>query len=233
MILKSENLIPNVYKSRDYQALLILLDIVINTSKYEIDNLLDLYDPEICTADVLPYLANYIGYIYNYTDTVQENRNIIKNFTTMIRNRGSETGITLAAALSLSGSDNKDFISDLAHLNIIMHYDTGLIEILYPREKTKVRNLLDWVRPVGMYIDLTPGTIIDNRSAISVSDRVSVNVIPYNDTQFSGVEWDAINFSRVTTNYVDFKPHTWQDMLDTQTSWATALNVTWSSVLEE
>ena len=232
MILKSEKFIPNVYKSRDYQALLALLDIVINTTKFEIDNLLDLYDSDVCPSEELPYLANFIGYIYNYTDTIQENRNIIKNFIAMIRNRGSETGITLAAALSLSGSDNKDFISDLAHLNIMMHYDTGLIEILYPREKTKVRNLLDWVRPVGMYIDLTPGTIITNKSAISVSDRVSVNVIPYNDTQFSGVEWDSINFSRVT-NYVDFKPHTWQDMLDTQTSWANALDMTWSSVLEE
>ena len=232
MILKSEKFIPNVYKSRDYQALLALLDIVINTTKFEIDNLLDLYDSDVCPSEELPYLANFIGYIYNYTDTIQENRNIIKNFIAMIRNRGSETGITLAAALSLSGSDNKDFISDLAHLNIMMHYDTGLIEILYPREKTKVRNLLDWVRPVGMYIDLTPGTIITNKSAISVSDRVSVNVIPYKDTQFSGVEWDSINFSRVT-NYVDFKPHTWQDMLDTQTSWANALDMTWSSVLEE
>ena len=232
MILKSEKFIPNVYKSRDYQALLALLDIVINTTKFEIDNLLDLYDSDVCPSEELPYLANFIGYIYNYTDTIQENRNIIKNFIAMIRNRGSETGITIAAALSLSGSDNKDFISDLAHLNIMMHYDTGLIEILYPREKTKVRNLLDWVRPVGMYIDLTPGTIITNKSAISVSDRVSVNVIPYKDTQFSGVEWDSINFSRVT-NYVDFKPHTWQDMLDTQTSWANALDMTWSSVLEE
>lgn len=228
MILKSEKFVPNVYKSRDYKALLTLLDIIINTSKYEIDNLLDLYDPDVCPAEILPYLADYIGYIYNYTDTIQENRNIIKNFITMIRNRGSETGITLAAALSLSGSDNKDFISDLAHLNIMMHYDTGYIEILYPREKTKVRNLLDWVRPVGMYTELTPGTIADNRSAITVSDRVTIKVVNYNATLFSSVDWDSINFSRLS---IDFQPHTWQDMLDMSVSWEKAATIKWESCL--
>ena len=70
MILKSENLIPNVYKSRDYQALLILLDIVINTSKYEIEHIIpqsryfddSFSNKVICEAEVNKLKDNMLGY---------------------------------------------------------------------------------------------------------------------------------------------------------------------------
>lgn len=233
MLIKTSKYVPKVYQSRDYKAFLTLLDVILTTSKYEIDNLLDLYDPETCPSGLLPYLAHYVGYVYNYTDTIQENRNIIKNFNAMIRNRGSETGITLAAALSLSGSDNKDFISDLKYLSITVNYEKGLIEILYPREKTKVRNLLDWVRPVGMYIDLTPGTLASSTETLTVSDRVSVNVQRYDKTLYSGVEWDSINFSRLYVN-IDLDVKTWQDMLDNEITWQVAdeTALTWGSFME-
>lgn len=234
MLIRTSKYVPKVYQSRDYKAFLTMLDIVLSTSKYEIDNLLSLYDPETCPSNLLPYLAHLVGYVYNYTDSIQENRNIIKNFNAMIRNRGSETGITLAAALSLSGSDNKDFISDLEYLSIMINYEKGLIEILYPREKTKVRNLLDWVRPVGMYIDLTPGTVAGSKDTITVNDNVKVNVQPYSTILHSGVEWDSINFSRLYIN-LGTTIKTWQDMLDNEITWQVANETAlmWESFLEE
>ena len=94
MIFDTKQYVPLIYRSsRVYQALLKLLDIVLTTVKYETDSLINLYIPETCIEEFLPTLAEHIGYEYNYKDTVITNRIIIDNFTKMIRNRGSETGI--------------------------------------------------------------------------------------------------------------------------------------------
>lgn len=193
MIFDTKQYVPLIYRSsRDYEALLKLLDILLTTVKYETDTLINLYIPEDCPEQFLATLAEHIGYKYNYNDSIKENRIVIDNFNRMIRNRGSVIGIKLACALSLNSVGDRQQIEDLAGLEVFFDYDEGRIIILYPTENTKVRNLIDWVRPVGMYCEELPMEEATIKSDLKLSDSVDVAVIPYNKMQFSGVETSEI-----------------------------------------
>jgi phage tail-like protein len=114
MIFDTKQYVPLIYRSsRDFEALCRLLDMILTSTKYEIDTLINLYIPAKCPEDFLPLLAEHLGYKYNYNDKVIENRIIIDNFHKMIRNKGSETGIKLACALSLNSLDEYDIQSNL------------------------------------------------------------------------------------------------------------------------
>ena len=66
MILDLNNLVPEVYRSsRDIKVFLRLLEYVMSSTKYDIDNWLDLYNPLKCPVKFLSYLADLIGYKYN------------------------------------------------------------------------------------------------------------------------------------------------------------------------
>ena len=82
-----EKLVPEIYKeSRDFRVFLKLLDIIINSSKYDIDNWTILYDPLLCPDRFLPLLADIIGYRYDNDLSVTENRIIMHEFNSMIKN---------------------------------------------------------------------------------------------------------------------------------------------------
>lgn len=167
MILESKNMIPQVYsKERDMQVFNKLIDIIATTCKYSIDNMGDLYDAYKCPKDLLPLLAYNLNYNYDFADTVTSNRRIIKAFTELEKNRGSKIGLAMATALSLTSlsvsTDNGEMEEDLNYVyidalpDIEVHYDyiNAKITIDYPDIYMLVRDIMDYVRPVGMTLKL-------------------------------------------------------------------------------
>lgn len=169
MILNSKTMIPQVYsKERDIQVFNKLLDIILTSCKYSIDNIGDLYDALRCPAELLPLLAYNLNYKYNYADTVTSNRRIIDAFVTLERNRGSERGLRMATALSLTSLDisvdnaeiqeplglSGDIIDILSNITVYYNYEEARIEISYPNTYQLVRYIMDYVRPVGMTLQL-------------------------------------------------------------------------------
>lgn len=102
-IMESKKMIPWVLRqSRDMQAFCKVLDLLLNDYKTDVDYWVNLIDFDGCPDNLLPLLASYVGYKYDYKETYKTNRLIIKNYPNMIRNRGSEIGMRLAMALSVN-----------------------------------------------------------------------------------------------------------------------------------
>lgn len=180
-MIRTRKAVPEYYeKSRDFQVFLKLLDLIINACKADIDYFTSLLSADQCKASMLTLLANYVGYDYDYAQRVSVNRAIIKNWPTLIRNRGNETGIRMAVALSINQSDdldsvnvfqlfNVDFVNSVdkyarphTQINIYLFHD-GYIDKLY--------DLIEAVRPVGTDIKVIPSISIQSSETIVLTDE--------------------------------------------------------------
>ena len=95
-MIESRKLVPDYYEySRDYQVFLKLLDIIVNACNADTRYFTSLVSPMQCKARLLPLLSNYVGYSYDYEESVALNRLITKNWATLKRNRGSLTGFSI------------------------------------------------------------------------------------------------------------------------------------------
>jgi phage tail-like protein len=224
MVLNSKKYIPEVYsRERDMQVFTTLIDMLLTTSKYDIDSLYKLYDASICPQQFLPELANTLNYKYDFANTVTSNRKILDIFMTMMKYKGSETGLLMATALCLTSLDlstkkletanvDVDYITALSSLDIKYDYEKAEIQIDYPNVYTQVRYLLDYVRPVGMTVNLR--SVIKNRSAIpmAILAQVSAKVREYNVAK-SYVNKAKVNFSYpVEQNQLDNWEQVIQDL---------------------
>lgn len=101
--MKCERMIPNIYEqSFDMRTICRLFDIEMELLEYYTNHILDCYSPEHCPRNLLPELAEHIGFDYQELKTVMYNRVVLKNFIkNMIRYRGSATGISNAAAIDI------------------------------------------------------------------------------------------------------------------------------------
>lgn len=182
-MLKSKDMVPKAYsKSRDYKAILKLLDLIICSAKSDCDNLSKIFNPMLCPIDLLPSLASYVGYTYDISQTQYANRLIIKYYQSLIRNRGSITGIKLAVALAI---------------NAYGEYDTGstsLFDIYYNRSKNiiyiyiysnnyinKIYDLIEVVRPAGTRCEIMTADNMNISEQIDIYDNVTcIAVYNYN-----------------------------------------------------
>ena len=190
--------------------------------EYDIDNWTTLYDPLQCPENFLPLLADFIGYRYDTSLSVTENRVIMSEFNTMIKNKGSEIGLRLAAALSMNAqlaSDpmSKEYIravSQLQFLELFYDYDTGIIRIYYPRDLTKIRDIFKYVRPVGSFIELILTEFPEPESDIAISARATVTRRRFTDNNYddNAINKFNINLAQInrgdstdTNNYMQIK----------------------------
>lgn len=219
-MLKTNQYIPQVYgKERTIQVFTKLLDIILACCKYDIDNLGNIYNAKVCPESFLPLLAYTLNYDYNFADTVSSNRSIIECFAIMERWKGSIKGMKMATALGLTSLDisknnneltptSQDYISALQHINIIVDYETGVITIDYPNTYKFVRYILDYVRPVGMTINLRSVVMKDiNADVMVISANVMTDVHKYETNVKSKVSRSFVNFSAAVDD-------TWLDNLD-------------------
>ena len=219
MLINSQTMIPQVYsKERDMQVFNRLIDLVATYYKYKIDNLGDLYDANKCPQGLLPLLAYTLNYKYNFEDTVTANRRVIGAFTIMEKNRGGRIGLLMAAALSLTSLEisrnnaeidtKQDYLDALRNLHISFDYDNARIIIDYPNVYTLVRYLMDYVRPVGMYLDLRSvvGHNI-NTDAMLIYGLAGTTVRPYDPEIDTQVNHNFVNFSAIADD-------TWLEQFD-------------------
>ena len=212
MIIHSKNMIPQVYsKERDIQVFNKLIDFITTVCKYDIDNLGSVYDSYKCPVSLLPLLAYTLNYNYNFSDTVSANRRIIDIFPIMEKYRGSEIGLKMAAALSLTSLDvskdnaeldvQGDYLDALRDLKINYDYENARIVIDYPNIYTLVRYLMDYVRPVGMRLELRSVTTRSiNTDAMLLYADIENNTREYIPDIDSHVSRSFVNLSGIADN---------------------------------
>ena len=208
MIMNTKTMIPEVYsRQRDIQALNKLFDIITTYCKYNIDNLGNVYDAYKCPENLLPFFAKTLNYNYNFNDTVMSNRRTIDCFTLMEHERGSEIGIKMATALSLTSMDVSqnnnelidilsDYLDIINSIKMVIDYENGIIQIDYPNIYSHVNYLLDYVRPVGMVINLRAVVPADiRREAMLVYATIQNDTKPYDPNVQTAFSKSFINFS--------------------------------------
>lgn len=201
-IIESKNMIPTVMRqSRDMQAICKVLDLLINSFKTDVDYFTSLIDYDTCPDQLLPALASYVGYKYDYTESFATNRLIIKHYAEMIRNRGSEIGMSLATALSVNTLGEIDKLEALSMFNFdYVAKDHKLyIYIYFPADLTKMRNtLIEVVRPAGCGVSIVQADIIQTIDGIKIHSYMEAQKYAYTDVRYTVGEEDKVAHGEVT-----------------------------------
>lgn len=154
-MIESKKLVPRSFsRSRHYRALLKLTDIALNSAKSDIENLVAVINPDKCPNMYLPLLAAKVGYSYDFNLSYSLNRKIIKYFPYMLKLRGSESGIKIATALSISTYSFSDIPTLSSLVNIVYEtinsHTVAVIYIYFPTYSEKIHDLLKLVMPIGV-----------------------------------------------------------------------------------
>lgn len=136
---------------------------------------------------LLPLLASYVGYRYDYTESYDTNRLIIKNYMNMIRNRGSKIGMSLATALSVNALGEIDKVESLSmfHIDYVVKDGKIKIYIYFPSNLSKIRDLIEVVRPAGVGLELIPAEIITTLDEIEIWTYVDPQKFSYDITRYT------------------------------------------------
>lgn len=180
--------VPSIYQSSaDFRFFLRWFSEALTPLKYNIENMADLYDPLRCPANLLWMLADTMGFRYDDRLPVAYNRLVLLYFMAMIRNRGSINGMTLAAEVNLAqlsvlkyGEQNSilyDRLEDVSipvnAVSVIPHTPEGYIDVIYFSTEEPVDVCIDYVRPVGMYVNVQPGVAVHADAKISIDARLT------------------------------------------------------------
>lgn len=185
-----DSALPEVYKSSaDFRFFCKWFKFALSKIQYDTENLFDLYDPLRCPSNLLWMLADSMGFKYDDRLPVAFNRLVLLYFMSMIRNKGSKDGVTLAAETnlaqftvqaSIANNDDDIFNDRLVDTSIPVnavyvtpHTADGYIDIVYFSEKVPVDACIEYVRPLGMYLFQHAGVRYDARTRISVDARLS------------------------------------------------------------
>lgn len=105
----------------------------------------------------------------------------------MIRNRGSEIGMSLATALSVNALGEIDKVESLSmfHIDYVVKDGKIKIYIYFPANMSKVRDLIEVVRPAGVGLELIPAEIISTIDEIEIWTYVDPQKFSYDITRYT------------------------------------------------
>lgn len=191
---------PEVYnESADFRWFIRWFKEALTQVHYDTENGIDLYDPLRCPAKLLWMLADTMGFKYDDRLPTSFNRFVLVYFMSMIRNRGSKDGVTLAAEANLKQFDielvagtgyetasgeqvpPKDILYNrledtsipVNSAYVTPYTKDGYIDIVYFSDRVPVDACIEYVRPLGMYCFQHAGVRLDARTKISIDARLT------------------------------------------------------------
>ena len=180
--------VPEIYTtSSDFRFFLKWFEYCLTKTEYDTENLDDIYDPLRCPSELIWMLADTMGFKYDDRLPAAFNRLVLVYFMSMIRNKGSKDGVTLAAEANLAqfniaeyGKENPILFNRLEDTSIPVnsvyvtpHVREGYIDVVYFSEETPVDACIEYVRPLGMYLAQAAGVRYDARTKISIDPRLT------------------------------------------------------------
>lgn len=187
MNIKSVSL-PEIYKSSaDFRFFIDWFTASLSKIQYDIENFMDLYDPLKCPEDLLWMLADTMGYKFDDRLNTAFNRLVLLYFMSVIKNRGSKDGVTLAAELNLAQFRIEDAAEENDILNnrledvsipvntvyVTPHTADGYIDVVYFADKKPLDACIEYARPVGMFLFQHAGVRYDARTKIGIDARLT------------------------------------------------------------
>ncbi len=187
----SEIPVPQVYKeeSDDFRFFLKWFENCLSKVHYDTENTPDLYDPLRCPEWLIWMLADTMGFKYDDRLPMAFNRLVLIYFMSMIRNKGSKDGVTLAAEVNLAQFNilnygkEKDILNNrledtsipVNSVSVTPHTPEGFIEVVYFSDKVPINACIEYVRPLGMYCFQHAGVRMDARTKIAIDSRLTNN----------------------------------------------------------
>ena len=180
--------VPEIYKeSADFRFFLKWFDYALTKTQYDTSNMMDLYDPLRCPKDLLWLLGDTMGYQYDDRLCAAFNRFAMLFFMSLIKYKGSKTGVTLAAEVNLKQKDinaygeenqiNYDRLEDTSipvnSVFVDSNVEEGYIDVVYFTDEKPIDSCIEYVRPLGMYCFQHAGVRIDSTTRISVDARLA------------------------------------------------------------
>ena len=180
--------VPEIYReSQDFRFFLKWFDYALTKTQYDTSNMMDLYDPLRCPKDLLWLLGDTMGYQYDDRLCAAFNRFAMLFFMSMIKYKGSKTGVTLAAEVNLKQKDinaygeenqiNYDRLDDTSipanSVYVESNVEDGYIDVVYFTDQKPIDSCIEYVRPLGMYCFQHAGVRIDSTTRISVDARLA------------------------------------------------------------
>lgn len=180
--------VPEVYlESQDFRFFLKWFDYALTKTQYDTSNMMDLYDPLRCPKDLLWLLGDTMGYQYDDRLCAAFNRFAMLFFMSLIKYKGSKTGVTLAAEVNLKQKDinaygeenqiNYDRLEDTSipanSVYVESNVEDGYIDVVYFTDDKPIDSCIEYVRPLGMYCFQHAGVRIDSTTRISVDARLA------------------------------------------------------------
>lgn len=193
--------IPEIYEeSADFRFFCKWFESSLKKIQYDTENIFDLYDPLRCPEELLWLLADTMGYKYDDREQLPAsfNRLVLLYFMSMIYNRGSKDGVTLAAEVNLTQfvindringytdengnrvEGNKIFSNRLEDTSIPVnsvyvtpHTPYGYIDVVYFSKELPKDACIEYVRPLGMFLFQHAGVRFDARTKISIDARLT------------------------------------------------------------
>lgn len=181
--------VPEVYKSsQDFRFFLDWFEKALGQIKYDTENLIDCFDPLRCKEDLLWLLGDTMGFKYDDRLSAAYNRLVMLYFMSMIKNKGSKDGVTLAAEVNLAQfsvinyGKEKDILQNRLEdtsipvnaVYVSSDVENGFIDIVYfTSNDVPIDACIEYVRPLGMYCFQHSGVRFDGRTKISIDARLT------------------------------------------------------------
>lgn len=192
--------LPEVYvESQDFRFFREWFVQALEKTKYDTENIFDLYDPLRCPEELVWLLADTMGFRYDDRLPTAFNRLVLIYFMSMIYNRGSKDGVILAAEVNLAqfrilqaaeadingSNDNIEKADSILYnrledttipvnaASVIPHTAEGYIDVVYFSKEVPKDACVEYVRPLGMFCFSYAGVRFDAKAKISVDARLT------------------------------------------------------------
>lgn len=188
---KIQEHVPDVYprKSRDFQLFCAVFNCIFGDLKFNIDSIRDVTETAQCSERLLSLLQTKLGFFTNVKIPNDELRTILRAFPTIVRNKGSRTGIeqALQVFLKIKGIEGESLVEiknkeNSLSGNYIIHIS---VKNKLP-DTTILTEILKYVLPAGYilkYSLLNPSG--DNGTTVYEKD--TVNIVLASEDYSSGV----------------------------------------------
>ena len=209
--------IPEVYKeSSDFRFFIKWFDAALEKVRFDTENIVDLFDPQRCPENLLWMLAETMGYKYDDRLPAAFCRLVLLYFMSMIRYKGSKSGITLAAEVNLAQHNIVDYGREKEILKnrledtsipvnsvyVTAHTPEGYIDVVYFSDKKPIDACIEYVRPLGMYCFQHAGVAFNARNKIAIDARLTdINDVSMAETMTRVGHYSRTDYARMQKMY--------------------------------
>lgn len=145
--------VPSYYieKSRDFQLFLRLYDFVNNSTRFSIESIETILDPDRCNDRLLTLLCTRVGFFPRNQYNTKALRAVLSCFSKAMKYKGSIKGISIIVAAILKSEENYD---DFEVILDKTKYIAGIYTQHPIKNELLLQDVLNYILPVGFILEL-------------------------------------------------------------------------------